>query len=48
MEKDDLTKPATEFTLGSRHPLSLVRNEIIDIFSRIGYIVEEGPEIEDD
>ena len=48
VEKDDLTKPATEFTLGSRHPLSLVRNEIIDIFSRIGYIVEEGPEIEDD
>lgn len=34
--------------VGSRHPLSLVRNEIIDIFSRIGFIVEEGPEIEDD
>lgn len=48
MEKDDLTKPSTEFTLGSRHPLSLVRNEIIEIFSRIGYVVEEGPEIEDD
>ncbi len=47
-DKEDLTKPATEFQLGSRHPLSLVRNEIIEIFSRIGYVVEEGPEIEDD
>ncbi|MFA6368735.1 MAG: phenylalanine--tRNA ligase subunit alpha, partial [Bacteroidales bacterium] len=47
-ENEDLTKPATEFQLGSRHPLSLVRNEIIDIFTRIGYVVEEGPEIEDD
>ena len=34
--------------LGSRHPLSVVRNEIIDIFSRIGFSVSEGPEIEDD
>lgn len=47
-EKEDLTKPATEFQLGSRHPLSIIRNEIIEIFSRIGYVVEEGPEIEDD
>jgi len=47
-DKEDLTKPANEFQLGSRHPLSLVRNEIIEIFSRIGYVVEEGPEIEDD
>lgn len=47
-DKEDLTKPTTEFQLGSRHPLSLVRNEIIEIFSRIGYVVEEGPEIEDD
>lgn len=47
-DKEDLTKPATEFQLGSRHPLSLVRNEIIEIFSKIGYVVEEGPEIEDD
>ncbi|MDR1726301.1 MAG: phenylalanine--tRNA ligase subunit alpha [Bacteroidales bacterium] len=45
---DDLTKPATLFTLGSRHPLSIVRNEIIEIFSHIGYSVAEGPEIEDD
>lgn len=33
---------------GSRHPLSIVRNEIIDIFNRIGFVVSEGPEIEDD
>ena len=33
---------------GGRHPLSIVKNEIIDIFSRIGYTVSEGPEIEDD
>jgi len=43
----DLTLPAGE-TIGTRHPLSLVRNEIIDIFSRIGFSVSEGPEIEDD
>ncbi|MEE1203294.1 MAG: phenylalanine--tRNA ligase subunit alpha [Bacteroidales bacterium] len=45
---DDLTKPAYLETLGSRHPISLVRNEICDIFAQIGYVVEEGPEIEDD
>ncbi len=43
----DLTLPAYP-SLGSRHPLSIVRNEIIDIFSRIGFSVSEGPEIEDD
>ncbi|RLD86397.1 MAG: phenylalanine--tRNA ligase subunit alpha [Bacteroidetes bacterium] len=43
----DLTLPV-ESPLGSRHPLSVVRNEIIDIFSRIGFTVSEGPEIEDD
>ncbi len=46
--KDDLTLPGTGFQLGSRHPLSLVRNEIIDIFKRLGFVVAEGPEIEDD
>jgi phenylalanyl-tRNA synthetase alpha chain len=46
-EKHDLTLPALA-PLGSRHPLSIVRNEIIDIFSRIGFSVAEGPEIEDD
>ena len=43
----DLTRPVTDNT-GTRHPLSIVRNEIIDIFSRIGFSVSEGPEIEDD
>lgn len=44
----DLTRPAIPFTGGSRHPISIVRREIIDIFSRIGFTVSEGPEIEDD
>lgn len=44
----DLTKPAFPYNLGSRHPISIVRNELIDIFTRIGFTVSEGPEIEDD
>ncbi len=44
----DLSMPANFLELGSRHPLSVMRNEIINIFSRIGFIVSEGPEIEDD
>ena len=44
----DLTLPADQFELGSQHPISLVRNRIIGIFSRIGFTVAEGPEIEDD
>lgn len=44
----DLTMPAYHFSEGTRHPISIVRNEIIDIFSRIGFTVSEGPEIEDD
>ncbi|MBR1631654.1 MAG: phenylalanine--tRNA ligase subunit alpha [Paludibacteraceae bacterium] len=44
----DLTRTADPIGLGTRHPLSLVRQEIIDIFSRIGFSVAEGPEIEDD
>lgn len=44
----DTTKPSYSFVSGSRHPISIVRREIIDIFSRIGFIVSEGPEIEDD
>jgi len=44
----DLSRPAGETVPGSRHPVSLVRQEIIDIFSRIGFTVSEGPEIEDD
>jgi len=48
VQQEDLTKPACLVELGSRHPISLVRNEITEIFSKIGYTVEEGPEIEDD
>lgn len=44
----DLTRTADPIQLGTRHPLSLVRSEIIDIFSRIGFTVANGPEIEDD
>jgi phenylalanyl-tRNA synthetase alpha chain len=44
----DLTKTAYPNEIGSRHPISLVKNEIIEIFSRIGFTVSEGPEIEDD
>jgi len=44
----DLTLPGEGFEVGSRHPLSLVRIEIIDIFKRLGFVVAEGPEIEDD
>lgn len=44
----DLTRSASPVELGTRHPLSIVRNEIIDIFSRIGFTMAEGPEIEDD
>lgn len=44
----DLTKPGEPLRLGTRHPLSLVKNEIISIFGRLGYVVSEGPEIEDD
>jgi phenylalanyl-tRNA synthetase alpha chain len=44
----DLTRPGLPQSLGARHPISLVKNRIIDIFSRIGFNVSEGPEIEDD
>ncbi len=47
-EIPDLTAPGFDIPLGSRHPLSIVRNKIISIFSRIGFVVAEGPEIEDD
>jgi len=45
---EDLTRPAVPYNLGSRHPISIIRNEIINIFERIGFTVSEGPEIEDD
>ncbi|MCM1501951.1 MAG: phenylalanine--tRNA ligase subunit alpha [Bacteroidales bacterium] len=44
----DLTKPGDSFQLGSRHPVSIVREEIVSIFRKLGYDVAEGPEIEDD
>ncbi|GAE23590.1 phenylalanine--tRNA ligase subunit alpha [Bacteroides pyogenes] len=44
----DLTRTASAVKLGTRHPLSIVRNEIIDIFARLGFSIAEGPEIEDD
>jgi len=44
----DLTRPGETTNLGARHPISIVKNQIIDIFSRIGFNVSEGPEIEDD
>jgi phenylalanyl-tRNA synthetase alpha chain len=44
----DLTLPGDSLPLGSRHPISLVKNKIISIFQRLGFAVAEGPEIEDD
>jgi len=45
---NDLSRPSYPWMLGSRHPISIIRKEIIDIFERIGFTVSEGPEIEDD
>ena len=47
-EKLDLTRTSDPVALGTRHPLSIVKNEIIDIFARLGFVIAEGPEIEDD
>jgi len=44
----DLSRPGEPISLGSRHPISIVKNKIVNIFSRIGFNVSEGPEIEDD
>lgn len=44
----DYSRTAFPTNLGSRHPLSIVKNEIVDIFSRMGFTIAEGPEIEDD
>ena len=44
----DLSRSASPIALGTRHPLSLVRDEIVEIFRRLGFTVAEGPEIEDD
>ncbi len=44
----DLTRSAAPVNIGTRHPLSLVREQIIDIFRRLGFTIAEGPEVEDD
>ena len=44
----DLTRTPYPIHLGSRHPLTIVKNEIVDIFSRLGFTLAEGPEVEDD
>lgn len=44
----DLTRTPYPIALGTRHPLSIVKNEIIDIFSRLGFSIADGPEVEDD
>ena len=44
----DLTRTPAPMPIGTRHPLNIVRQEIIDIFSRMGFSIAEGPEIEDD
>ena len=44
----DLTRSAYPIKLGTRHPLSIVKNEIIDIFARMGFNIADGPEVEDD
>ncbi len=44
----DLTLPGEPYNLGSRHPISIVKNEIVSIFNKIGFNISEGPEIEDD
>ncbi len=44
----DLTRTPYPIALGSRHPLTIVKNEIVDIFSRLGFTLAEGPEVEDD
>ncbi|TNE31012.1 MAG: phenylalanine--tRNA ligase subunit alpha [Bacteroidetes bacterium] len=46
--ENDLSRPGDPIWMGSEHPVSIVRNEIVDIFKRVGFSVSEGPEIEDD
>ena len=45
---NDITRPGDPIEIGSRHPISIVKNRIIEIFSNIGFSISEGPEIEDD
>jgi phenylalanyl-tRNA synthetase alpha chain len=44
----DMTRPGSAERMGTRHPVSIIRNRIVDIFARLGYTVADGPEIEDD
>ncbi|HRY99339.1 MAG TPA: phenylalanine--tRNA ligase subunit alpha [Bacteroidales bacterium] len=44
----DFSRPAIQHPLGSRHPIAIVRNQVDEIFTRLGFVVSEGPEIEDD
>lgn len=48
LKREDLTRPGYPLDLGSRHPINLVKNRIIEIFKSIGFAVADGPEIEDD
>lgn len=45
---EDLSAPGIPYEVGTRHPINLVKNEMIEIFKRLGFVVEDGPEIEDD
>ncbi len=47
-EKTDVSRPGTPSPIGGRHPISIVKNEIVEIFARLGFTVAEGPEVEDD
>ncbi|SDB86700.1 phenylalanine--tRNA ligase subunit alpha [Williamwhitmania taraxaci] len=46
--KEDKSRPSDNAVVGTRHPISLVKREITEIFSKLGFVVEEGPEVEDD
>ncbi|MBQ2322611.1 MAG: phenylalanine--tRNA ligase subunit alpha [Bacteroidales bacterium] len=48
VEKTDVSRPGTQSPIGGRHPISIVKNEIVEIFARLGFTVAEGPEVEDD
>ena len=48
IKQEDLTRPVSLLELGSRHPISIIRDKIIDIFYKIGFNISEGPEMEDD
>lgn len=48
LSSTDMTRPASSDSVGTRHPISLVKNEIVEIFERLGFTTADGPEIEDD